>query len=190
MKLPHLMMITGQNPTNYQDFIHRISGHLEQGIQLIQFRAKELSSHDYHALASELIELTKGFGATLIFNGPQHIPNQHTHLTSQELMQTNTRPNANYLLSASCHNQDQLLHAQRLGCDLVTLSPVQPTKTHPRATPLGWKQFEQLCQLVSIPIYALGGLTENDLIKAQAVGAYGVAAISALWDRVYPTEYK
>ncbi len=122
------------------------------------------------------------------------------HLSSAALMACRTRPlPAGKLVSAACHSVEQLMHAQHIGVDLLTLSPVLATLSHPDATPLGWRQFADMIDRTrSTPapaatpsaiasgckrpaIYALGGMTREHMTQAQACGAHGIAAIRALW---------
>jgi len=63
----------------------------------------------------------------------------------------------------------------------VTLSPVQPTLTHPGAQPLGWEQARALIEGFSKPVFLLGGVGPADLQKAWEVGAQGAAGIRAFW---------
>ena len=87
------------------------------------------------------------------------------------------------LFSASCHNMEELLLAIKLNADFVVLSPVQKTASHPDMPAMGWRQFSNLIENISVPVYALGGVSENDLEAAWQHGAQGIAAISALWER-------
>jgi 8-oxo-dGTP diphosphatase len=109
------------------------------------------------------------------------------HLTSRHLMSATRRPaflcktseQAHYWVAASCHNLQELQHAQTIGVDFVVLAPVLATKTHPETEPLGWEQFTKLVSQVNLPVYALGGLSESGLDRARQTGAQGVAAIRA-----------
>jgi 8-oxo-dGTP diphosphatase len=85
------------------------------------------------------------------------------------------------LFSASCHNEEELLKAEKLRADFVVLSPVQKTASHPETPAMGWPQFANMVENVSMPVFALGGLSESDLEKAWLSGAHGIAAISAFW---------
>lgn len=101
------------------------------------------------------------------------------HLNSQQLLQSDVRTvPLNFLLSASCHNENELLHAKKIGCDFVLLSPVLATQSHPQAQPLGWQEFKVLVENTELPVLALGGLQTSHLIRAKSVGAFGVAGIS------------
>jgi len=84
-------------------------------------------------------------------------------------------------ISAACHTRAQLRHAQAIGVDFVTLSPVLPTPSHPGMPTLGWRRFAELVASVQLPIYALGGMTRADCRLARSFGAQGIAGISAFW---------
>lgn len=104
------------------------------------------------------------------------------HLTSDYLMSITKRPlSRQYIVSAACHSLEQLMKAQAIGVDFATLSPILKTKTHPDSKPLGWDLFAKLCHSTTVPIYALGGLSNDDLEKPVSLGAYGIAGISFLW---------
>jgi len=106
------------------------------------------------------------------------------HLDSRTLMSIEsviTFKQQAKLVSASCHDAEELKTAEKLGLDFVVLSPVKKTSSHPEAEALGWQQFEHLSDQVSIPVYALGGLNATDLEEAWSRGAQGVASISDFW---------
>ncbi len=78
------------------------------------------------------------------------------------------------------HNLRQLRTAERAGADLVFLSPVFATRSHPKARPLGVRRFGLIANQAKVPVIALGGM---DADKARRLhGAYGWAGIDA-WSR-------
>jgi 8-oxo-dGTP diphosphatase len=58
---------------------------------------------------------------------------------------------------------------------------VAATASHPDAAALGWPAFAALCAEATLPVYALGGMLDDDLPRAWAHGAQGIAAIGAWW---------
>jgi 8-oxo-dGTP diphosphatase len=68
-----------------------------------------------------------------------------------------------------------------LGLDLVVLSPVLPTTSHPGAETVGWPRFAEWVADYPLPVFALGGLSIDDMDRARAHGAYGVALKSQAW---------
>ena len=84
------------------------------------------------------------------------------------------------LRSASAHNLRELKAAERAGADLVFLSAVYPTRSHPGKRPLGPSRFALIAHQAKVPVIALGGMDED---KARTLGgAYGWAGIDA-WAR-------
>ncbi len=185
-QLPDRYLITPDNLSAAQ-LLQGIELALNQGVRLLQLRAPQLSSSQYRTLADEALALCGG-RALLMLKGAQHawgdFPGAGWHLTARQLNELAdagvSRP-AGGLLAASCHDARELALAAELGLDFVTLSPLQPTQTHPDAQALGWAHAAQLLRGFNQPAYLLGGLGPGDLDCAWRSGAQGVAGIRGLW---------
>jgi 8-oxo-dGTP diphosphatase len=160
---------------------------IAQGVRLLQLRAPNLYDPQYRDLAVDAAGLCAA-KAQLMLKGPLEwlgdFPSAGWHLTSEQLRKyaPNGRPfPADRWLAASCHGPEELELAERMGVDFVTLSPVQPTQTHPEAVPLGWVQAEQLIAGFNKPVFLLGGVGPADAPRAWDIGAQGVAGIRAFW---------
>ena len=186
--LPGRYLITGDF-ISAADFEQRLSAALRDGIELVQLRL----THDWvqantQSYALEIMglctRLCKLNSVKLLFNVPDQLEiltSNGIHLNSQRLLKTKRRP-AGDIVSASCHGWRELEHAQSIGVDFAVLSPVQKTRSHPNAQPMGWDNFRQLVDDINIPVYALGGVTADDIEQAWRSGGQGVAAISAFWN--------
>jgi superfamily I DNA/RNA helicase len=82
------------------------------------------------------------------------------------------------MIGYSAHSLESALYAQEQGADFITLSPIFETSSHPEAKPLGLFYLQEVAKKVSIPIYALGGITWDRIKLCYKNGAYGVAGIS------------
>jgi 8-oxo-dGTP diphosphatase len=159
---------------------------LQKNIKLIQARFKALPLTTIKSFMAQAHLLCKQQGASLLINADccfELLANTDgIHLTGKQLMAMDSceafRKN-NLIIAASCHNREELLHAEQCGVDFVVLSPVMATKTHIHAKPMGWEMFAMLTEAISIPVYALGGLSPNALESARQAGAQGIAAIRA-----------
>jgi len=85
------------------------------------------------------------------------------------------------LLTAATHDRTTLARADELGLDLVTLSPVRETRSHPGQTGMGWRAFDELSARARLPVMALGGVSPADLPEVRRHGGHGIASISAFW---------
>lgn len=173
---------------------------LNRGVKLIQARLKNLPPAAVAKFVEQAYPLCKQQQALLLMNSAVECPAavDGIHLTSRDLMALRpcsgqplrlgsgqaltARPGNGKWLAASCHNLEQLQHAQNIGVDFVVLAPVLATQTHPGAASLGWEKFAELVAKVNLPVYALGGMTESSLITARQSGGQGIAAIRAFLD--------
>jgi len=85
------------------------------------------------------------------------------------------------LFGASCHSRAELDAAAALGADYAFLGAVKPTASHPGQEGLGWDGFSEMIEGLALPVYAIGGVSPDDLEDAWAAGAQGIAAIRSLW---------
>lgn len=156
---------------------------LAKGVTLIQARLKNMPEEAVQSFVSLAYPLCRRQGALLLLNSAavngRGLTLDGVHLTSSHLTAIDRRPENVRWLAASCHNLEQLQHAQRIGADFAVLAPVLPTRTHPGAETLGWRAFTEWVAEVNLPVYALGGMTVSDLALARQSGGQGIAAISA-----------
>ncbi len=181
-KYPRNYLITGSY-YNIDDFKNKFEIVLQKDYEFIQLRSKNISTSDYIELAKIALRLVEKTKSKLILNTTPEVAdilNHHgIHLTSDLLMSLKSRPmNKKKIVSAACHNEEQLNQAVKIDVDIVTLSPVLFTKTHPEAEPLGWYKFKALAQNYPLPVFALGGMQNVDVNHARSNGAHGIASIS------------
>ncbi|OOZ41876.1 hypothetical protein BOW53_02240 [Solemya pervernicosa gill symbiont] len=186
LELPPHYLITGEPADNSERFLLYLQGALDQGIRLVQLRAKRLDQKAYLELANAALEKTRSIGAKLLLNATpemvEAVGADGVHLDSQRLLSLQSRPLDNdYYVAASCHSAEQLAHAAAIDVDFAVLSPVQKTVSHPDVKPIGWQRFAAMVNDQPMPVYALGGMSGEMVSEAYRCGAQGVAAISAFW---------
>jgi 8-oxo-dGTP diphosphatase len=159
---------------------------LSQNIKLIQARLKNETESQIRNFLEVAFPLCEEHQAVLLLNSgiknAFEIQKDGVHLTSFDLLKLVKRPENLTWLSASCHNLNELQHAEKIGVDFVVIAPVLKTQTHPETEPLGWNRFSELVVECNLPVYALGGLKKSDLETAQSLGALGISGISTFSD--------
>lgn len=78
----------------------------------------------------------------------------------------------------SAHSTDGCKSAERNGFDYVFLSPIFPTSSHPGEAALGLDKLSRICATVRIPVFALGGITQQNMQSCFVAGVQGTASIS------------
>lgn len=85
----------------------------------------------------------------------------------------------NWIVIASAHNIPAIRRAEKFGADALLLAPVFPTKSHPDQGTLGISGFTRLAAATSLPVYALGGISHENLKELPALkNLAGYAGIS------------
>ena len=91
------------------------------------------------------------------------------------------RLNPEWWIGLSVHDLEQARAAQAAGAEYLVVGPVFATATHPDRAPLGVACLAEIVQL-GLPVIAIGGVTLERIPELTRAGAYGAAAIRALWD--------
>jgi 8-oxo-dGTP diphosphatase len=184
LRLPSVYAITNAGEAGAESFLQKLPAALDAGVRLIQVRENGLHGEALRGFAAEVVRQAHARGARVVVNGDvalaEAVGADGVHLRAAQLMAATSRP-AGALCGASCHNRAELLHAAELQLDFVVLSPVKRTLSHPDVPALGWPAFAEMAAGLPLPVYALGGMTTDDLAAAWEHGAHGIAMQRAAW---------
>ena len=90
-----------------------------------------------------------------------------------------------HFILRSVHSEAEAEAAVADGADALVVGTIWPSTTHPTGAAAGTGLLEQVVSF-GVPTYAIGGVTPARAVEARAAGAWGVAAIRALWDAAAP----
>jgi thiamine-phosphate pyrophosphorylase len=92
-----------------------------------------------------------------------------------------------FIIGASVGNDEEV--ARAAGADYVGIGPVYATGSKSDAgAAIGAERFGELARRCGVPAVAIGGITAERVAEVMAVGASGVAVISALFGASDPTQ--
>ena len=178
LEVPAVYAITHAAELGTEASLMQLESALQQGLRLVQVREKDMAPDALRSFTSEVVTLAHCHGARVLVNGDSGLAREvgadGVHLPSVQLMNLSARPAIGWC-GASCHNAEELFHAEQLGLDFVVLGPVLPTLSHPALLALGWQKFAALIRNYPLPVYALGGMRAEDLTTAQEHGGHGIA---------------
>lgn len=177
LALPHEYAVTDAEQRGVPAMLDRIEAGLARGLALIQVRDRGLAGRN--EFVRDVLRRAHARGARVLVSGG-HALGDGAHFTAAALMALDARP-ASGLAGASCHDADELARAMALQFDFAVLGPVKPTASHAGGRALGWPAFEHIARGATLPVYAIGGLTRDDLEDAWRAGAHGVAMIRGAW---------
>lgn len=160
---------------------------LEGGVRAIQLREKDLPLRDLLALAKELREITREFGAKLLINDRVDIASavdaDGVHLGNQSMPPSAVRKivGASKLIGVSTHSEEEARRAEAEGADFITFGPIFETPSKRQyGSPVGLKVLRKAIDIISNPIFGIGGVKSGNINDIISSGAYGIALISGI----------
>ncbi len=160
---------------------------LEAGATVIQLREKDLPVRELLDMAVWMRELTNEYGAKLIINDrvdvALSVKADGVHLGRNSIPAYAARKISGdkLMIGVSTHSIEEALEAERDGADFITLGPIYPTPSKMKyGNPLGLDIIRKVKTVISIPVFAIGGITLDRVKEVREAGADGIAVISAI----------
>lgn len=184
----NLYLITDRNlVASGNTLISAIESALQGGVKAVQLREKDLSATELLPLAQKLRELTSRHDARLLINDhidialAVHADGVHLGGHSLPTDVVRAQVGTDMLIGVSTHSIVEITTATQLGADFVTFGPVYATPSKVVfGPPQGLSALSEACNISSLPVFALGGITLARAAEVQKAGASGIALISAI----------
>jgi len=137
------------------------------------------------ALAARLIALAQPPEAAVLVSGRSDIAAavgaQGVQLARDDMSPADTRRVLRHgWIGCSVHSATEASRAVKDGADFLVAGSVYPSASHPGQAAAGLELVREITGL-GVPVIAIGGMTPSRAWEAKSAGAYGVAAIRALW---------
>jgi len=183
LKLPPLYAILDPEQTRGRPAERVLAALLEAGVSILQLRVKSLPPVDFLELAKQARAVTRAHGCQLIINDRVDIAlacgADGVHLGQDDLpLRAGRKLMGQKIIGISTHDLDQARAAERAGADYIGFGPMFGTRT--KATGYearGPEMLQQIRGAVTLPIVAIGGITEANVQEVWQAGADSVAII-------------
>ncbi len=158
---------------------------LRAGVKWVQYREKGKNRGDMYREAEALRRLTREFGAVLIVNDHSDIAlavdADGVHLGQDDLPLNEARKiMGQRIIGISTHCLQEAVDAAEGGADYIGFGPVFPTKTKDAGEPKGKEMAGEIKRHVTVPVVAIGGISQANLSEVLDSGVDAVAVASAI----------
>jgi thiamine-phosphate diphosphorylase len=155
------------------------------GVDLVQVRAKSLSSSELANLTALLVGSVVGHARIVVNGDPEAAVSagaDGVHLPENGISVVEARRvvGSGALVGRSVHSPDAAIAAEAEGADYLFFGTVFPSESHPGGATSGLDGVKEAATSVSIPVIAIGGITSQNCRSVTGAGASGVAVISAI----------
>lgn len=177
-----------------EDFLLRIEKLARAKPKAIVLREKHLSENDYEDLAKKVIEICNKYNTQCILHNfpkvAEKLNHDALHLPLQVLATLTDKEKSQYkILGASCHSVEDALKALKLGCTYITAGHIFDTDCKKGLPGRGLDFLKEVCKSVSIPVYAIGGISSDNILMVKNSGAKGACVMSSAMNCPEPHNY-
>lgn len=156
------------------------------GTSIVQLREKCASSLEFYEIAKEVKKITDKYNVPLIINDridiALAIDASGVHLGQSDIPCSIARkilPQGK-IIGVSAHNLNEAEKALKDGADYLGCGAVFNTSTKKDVTTLSYEGLKEITDNINIPIVAIGGINENNIITLKGSGINGVAVVSSI----------
>ena len=160
---------------------------LDGGATFVQLREKKLDREDFLAEAKEIQKLCKEYGVPFVINDEVSIAKDidadgvHVGQSDMEAMDVRKILGPDKILGVSAQTVEQAIIAEKHGADYLGVGAVFTTGSKDDADDVSHETLKAICEAVSIPVIAIGGITKDNVAELAGSGICGVAVISAIF---------
>lgn len=183
----NLYVITNRHLCAPKSLLTVVSEILDVGVKAIQLREKDLDDVALFKLAKPISDLCRTNNAYLFMNTNVKVAMDigatgiHLPDTDVSVDKVKAELDSDVLIGCSIHGVDAAKKREIQGADFITYSPIYPTVNKPQYGPaVGIKNLEKLVKQVSLPVFALGGITSARVGECLGARASGVAVMSGV----------
>ena len=162
--------------------IEEIAANKPEGIIL---REKDLTEETYKRLAKDVLFLCKRYEVPCILHSfadaAIELGAENIHLPLHILREMNEEKKRKFKhIGTSCHSAAEAEEAERLGCTYITAGHIFATDCKKGLEPRGLEFLKDVCERVTLPVYAIGGINSENIGSVREAGAAGACSMSRL----------
>lgn len=186
-KSMELYAVTDRSWLGEETLYSQVEKALEGGVTLLQLREKHLSEEEFVKEALSIKELCKKYQVPLIINDSVSVAKEadadgiHVGQSDMEAGDVRKALGPDKIIGVSVRTVEQAVLAMERGADYLGVGAVFSTTSKEDAVEVTKETVKAICEAVTIPVVAIGGITYENVSELKGLGIGGVAVISAIF---------
>ena len=182
-----LYAVTDRHWLNGRTLYSVVKESLDGGVTFLQLREKELDEVHFLEEAKELQQLCREYQVPFIVNDNVDIAismnadGVHVGQSDMEAGDVRVKLGPDKIIGVSAQTVEQAVLAEKHVADYLGVGAVFPTGSKDDADDVSYETLKAICEAVSIPVIAIGGITQENVKELAGSGICGIAVISAIY---------
>ena len=182
-----LYAVTDRTWLGDETLYQQVEKTLKGGATFIQLREKHLDDTAFLEEAVELKELCRRYHVPFVINDNVEIALKmdadgvHVGQSDMEAGNVREKLGPDKIIGVSAQTVEQAVLAEQRGADYLGVGAVFPTGSKDDADDVSHETLKAICEAVSIPVIAIGGISRNNVMELAGSGICGIAVISAIF---------
>ena len=179
--------VTDRTWLNGQTLEEQVEKAIKGGATFLQLREKKLCYDDFLKQAIALKKITDKYNIPFVINDNVDIAiavdadGVHVGQKDMEAGKVRQKLGQNKIIGVSVQTVEQAILAQKQGADYLGVGAVFSTYTKLDASEVSFETLQKICNAVSIPVVAIGGISQSNILQLKGSGIDGVAVVSAIF---------
>mgnify|MGYP004470284001 CR=1 FL=1 len=182
-----LYAVTDRAWVGKQTLYEQVEAALKGGVTCVQLREKELSEEEFLAEAKEIKALCSRYHVPFFINDNVDVAIKcqadGVHVGQEDMKASDVRSKVGdqMIIGVSAHSVEEAVEAVKNGADCLGVGAMFATSTKADASVLPKETLRAICEAVDVPVVAIGGIGESNILELAGTGADGVALVSAIF---------
>lgn len=179
--------VTDASWTGRFTLLEQVEQALKGGVTCIQFRDKQLENDAFLREAKKMKVLCEKYHVPLIINDHVDIAVRcgadgvHVGQKDMEAKEVRKLVGEKMIIGVSARTVEQAIQAEQAGADYLGVGAVFGTSTKMDAEKISLERLKEICQAVTIPVVAIGGVQKDNFPELAGTGVAGAALVSAIF---------
>lgn len=185
-----LYAVTDRAWVGKQSLAEQVAAALQGGVTCVQLREKELDEERFLQEAEEIFSLCKRYRVPFFINDNValalrcHADGVHVGQDDMDVAAVRRLVGQEMMIGVSVHTVEEARKAAEGGADYLGVGAMFATSTKTDASLVTKETLRAICDAVSIPVVAIGGINKSNLLELAGTGVDGVALVSAIFSAV------
>ena len=184
-----LYLVTDRTWLGSKTLAEAVEESVGAGATFVQLREKNIPFDRFVKEAIKVKEVTDRYGVPFVINDNIDVAilvdadGVHIGQSDEDISSVRKRLGQDKIIGLSAHTVEEAVEAQNAGADYIGVGAIFGTTSKADAQGVSLEELKQITGAVTIPVVAIGGINEQNVLELKNTNVDGIAVISAILEK-------